>query len=314
MSLVLGFAAGGAVLSADAREHALHSTLRQRLDREFGGFLIESIGPAGRHDPVPSRAVLVEDAAARDGFVSLRARVVAVRLAGTWQPADGGVSISVNGLAHEDRISSWRAGRTIEAPITYRRPARYLNDGVPDVERDLALGGVTLLGTIKSGLVIDVIGRGSVVSERSADIRAHVRRALARWIEPHDPIAAAIASAVLIGDRTGLPDDIREALQAAGTYHVIAISGGNIAILATAATVVLVIVGVRGRSAASIAILALAAYAVIVTAGPSVWRATVMAMLYFAARALDHRSGVWQTTSTAAAVMIVARQIGRAHV
>ena len=35
-------------------------------------------------------------------------------------------------------------------------------------------------------------------------------------------------TAVLIGDRTGLPDEIRTRLQAAGTYHVIAISGGNI--------------------------------------------------------------------------------------
>ena len=118
-----------------------------------------------------------------------------------------------------------------------------------------------------------------------------------------------IASAVLIGDRTGLPDEVREALQAAGTYHVIAISGGNIAILATAATLLLLIVGIRGRGAAGAAIVVLTTYALIVTAGPSVWRATAMAMLYFTARAVDHRSGVWQTASVAAALMIVVRPL-----
>ena len=46
------------------------------------------------------------------------------------------------------------------------------------------------------------------------------------------PRAAAIVTAILIGDRAGLDDRVERDLQEAGTYHVIAISGGNIAILA----------------------------------------------------------------------------------
>ena len=49
------------------------------------------------------------------------------------------------------------------------------------------------------------------------------------WIQR----SAAVATAILIGDRTGLSDDDERRLQDAGTYHVIAISGGNIAILTT---------------------------------------------------------------------------------
>jgi competence protein ComEC len=309
VAVVAGFLAGGAALSVNARERALHSSIRHILDREFGGFEIETIGPAGRHDPLPSRIVLVDDASPRDGFVSLRAEVIAVELHGAWQPTEGGLAVSVNGTVAEDRVEQWRAGRMIEVPITFRRPQRYLNDGVPDFERDQALDGVTLLGTVKSGLLLEVVRPGGFVSERCADVREHVRSAVRRWIEVHDSISAAIATAVLIGDRTGLPDDTREALQHAGTYHVIAISGGNIAILATAVTIVLMIVGVRGRGAACVAIAVLSAYALIVTAGPSVWRATLMAVLYFAARALDHRSGGWQTASVAAALMVVVRPL-----
>ena len=44
--------------------------------------------------------------------------------------------------------------------------------------------------------------------------------------------SAAIVTAILIGDRVGLDEDVQRRLQEAGTYHVIAISGGNIAILA----------------------------------------------------------------------------------
>ena len=308
-AIAFGFLMGGVALTVDARELALHSSIRRLLNEQCDGFLIDSIGPACRHDPLLSRAVLVEDASRDGDFVSLRVEIVAVQLGGVWHAVEGGVTISVNGTAEEERVAEWRAGRTLEAPVTYRRPARYLNDGVPDFERDLALAGTTLLGTIKSGLLIDVVREGGYWAEVSADIRSHVRHAVARWIEPHDPISAAIASAVLIGDRTGLPDETREALQAAGTYHVIAISGGNIAILAAAATLLLSVVAVRGRSAAIVAIAVLSGYALVITAGPSVWRATWMAILYFAARAVDHRSGAWQSSSVAAALMIVARPL-----
>jgi len=309
VALVLGMLNAGAALAADAREQALHSSIRRLLDREFGGFLIESLGPEGRHDPLPSRLVLIEDASPRDGFVSLRAGLTAISLHGAWQPAGGGITLSVNGATAQGFVEEWRAGRTIEAPMTFRRPARYLDEGVPDFERDLALDGVTLLGSVKSGLLVQVVARGGVVSEWAADVRAHIRRAVSRWIEPHDSVSAAIASAVLIGDRTGLPTETREALQAAGTYHVIAISGGNIAILATTATLVLTLFGIRGRRASVVAILVLAMYAVVVTAGPSVWRATLMAMLYFVARAIDHRTGAWHTASVAAALMVVVRPL-----
>jgi competence protein ComEC len=110
---------------------------------------------------------------------------------------------------------------------------------------------------------------------------------------------------VLIGDRTGLPDDIRDRLQAAGTYHVIAISGGNIAILVAIALAAFGLAGVRGRAAALLAIAVLLAYAQVVTAGPSVWRATLMAVLYLAARALDHGSPSWHVASVAAGLMVI---------
>jgi len=132
-----------------------------------------------------------------------------------------------------------------------------------------------------------------------------VRRAIARWVALHDPLSAAIATAVLIGDRGGLPDETRELLQAAGTYHVIAISGGNIAILAAVVTGLFALCGIRGRGAAVPAIVLLTLYALVVTSGPSVWRATLMALLYFGARAIDHRVPVWHASAVAAALMVV---------
>ena len=303
--LTVAFYLAGVVLASAARHDALRPPLRQILHAHIGEFDIATLGPERDHDPIPARIHLEEDAAPRDGFVSLRADVMAVSIGGRWHDVRGGVSLSISGEAAFHRLNSWRAGRVIEAPITFRRPARYLNDGVPDHERDAAVGGTALFGTVKSGLLLDVVSRGSSLEEYAAGVRLHVRRVVRRWVGPHDPISAAVVTAVLIGDRTGLPLEVRDRLQAAGTYHVIAISGGNIAILAALTLAVLALAGTRDRLAAAIAIAVLLVYSEIATAGPSVWRATLMAVLYFGARLLDHRTAPWQAAGVAAAIMVV---------
>ena len=307
--LAAGFFAAGAALASDARHHALASPLRDVLDEELGGFSIQSSGSEADHAPILVEAAILEDASARAGFVSLRVLIMAIHVGGRWRPAGGEVALTVNGEAAPSRQHEWRAGRTVEAFVTFRRPARYLNDGVPDFERALALDGTTLFASVKSGLLVDVTRQGSVLAEAAAGVRDYVRRAIARRVAVHEPVAAGIVTAVLIGDRTGLPDEIRERLQAAGTYHVIAISGGNIAILAGLVLAVLACVGVSGRASAAIAIAVLLAYAHVVTAGPSVWRATLMAVLYLGARVADHRTPPWQAMSLAAAVMVAARPL-----
>jgi competence protein ComEC len=307
--VALGFWVSSVVLTTSALERALHPSLRQLLDGEFGGFEISTLGPEGDHDPILARAVLSEDASPRDGYVSLRVQVTALRLNERWQPVDGGVTVSVGGAAPRDRVLEWRAGRTIQAPMVFRRPARFLNDGVPDFEAALARDGTTLFATVKSALVVEVVSHGGPIAELAADVRAHVRTALALWIGPHSAVSEAISAAVLIGDRTGVPDETRNALQAAGTYHVIAISGGNIAIVAAGASGLLALFGVRGRSGALLTVVVLIAFATVVTAGPSVWRATLMAGAYFAARVVDQRTPVWQATAVAAAFILILKPL-----
>jgi competence protein ComEC len=290
--IVSGFACCGLALGADARERALDSQLRREIGTETRA-------------PLRSRMLLTEDAAQHDDRITLRGRIVSLRLRDVWTPADGGVVVSVGGATAAARAVEWRRGRIVEAPMTFGRPARYLNDGVSDFERDAALDGITLLGSIKSALLVDVVRRGTFASERAADIREYVRKQVYRRIGSRSSLSAGIVSAVLIGDRSGLPDDIRDRLQAAGTYHVIAISGGNIAILTALLFALLVPIGMAGRRAALVTLLLLVAYTQIVTAGPSVWRATLVAAVYLSARILDHRTAAWQAMAVAGGVLAV---------
>ena len=307
--LAAAYCCAAAVLAADARDRALHTPLRALLDRNLGGFAIDTPGPAARHDPLLIRARLLEDGSPQNGVTTLRAAVTSVRVRGVWRETSGHVSLAVGGITSPEQIEAWRAGRSVGASVTFRRPARYLNEGVADFERDLALSGMTLFGSVKSGLLVDILEDGSGIEETAASVRRHVRRSVERWVARHGAISAGIVTAVLIGDRTGLPDEIRLRLQAAGTYHVIAISGGNIAILAGLTLAIFLVCGVSGRPAALMTLCVLVAYAGVVTGGASVWRATLMAVLYLGARILDHHSPPWQALAVAVTLGVCVRPL-----
>ena len=304
-TLVVAFACCGFILGSNARQESIDTLLRLALDRELHGFRLGAAHLPENNRPIPTRLLLTEDASVESDFATLRARVLAIRPDDAWVPADGGAVLSVSGSASQTRFTQWRRGRILEAPVIFRRPARFLNDGVPDFERDAALDGISLLGTVKSGLLVDVVRRATVIGELAADVRAYVRRVVDGRIGPHSALSAAIVNAVLIGDRSGLPDDVRSRLQIAGTYHVIAISGGNIAILAAVIIVAFVPVGLAGRPAAALTLVCLVAYAFVVTSGPSVWRATLVAVVYLIARLLDHRAAPWQACGVAGALLAV---------
>ena len=109
-------------------------------------------------------------------------------------------------------------------------------------------------------------------------------------------------TAILIGDRSGLSPEDERRLQEAGTYHVIAISGGNIALL----TAMLVALGRVGASAAAAdgrrrRSRCSAFYGYAAGLAPSVLRATVAGMIYLAARAADHRGAALNALGVAAA-------------
>lgn len=301
-----GYALAGLILGAASAREALNPHLRNVLHRRFGGFQLAAHGPGGSHEPLTTHMRILEDAAPTPFGVTVRAEVETIELAGEWHRVDGGVRLTIAGAVAGQLAGAWRAGRIVEAPVTFRRPARYLNDGVPDFERDQALDGIALTGSVKSGLLVQVVEQGSALEEAAARLRALVRGAVARRVGARDAVAGAIVTAILIGDRTALPDQVRDRLQAAGTYHVIAISGGNIAILAALMAGILMAAGARGRMSAALIIAGLTAYACLVNAGPSVWRATTMAVAYLAARLLDHRSPPWNAMAVSAALLACA--------
>jgi len=327
-AVALGFFAGGWALSAVAWQRAWRPPLRVAFE-DLARAARAQAAVEGRRVPEDDEAfvtiegVLRADAAPTASGVSLSIDVTGlvgqvglVGLAGPGRAGredvargcepSGGVLVTVVGSLAAGRIDQWRAGRTVRVPVTLRRPSRYLDPGVPDHERALARRGTTLVGTTKSGALVEVIARGSWVDERLADVRAFSRRAIDNAVGRWSPLSAAIVAAIVIGDRAGLDEDVQRRLQEAGTYHVIAISGGNIAILAGLLLGAFRIAGWLGRGAMLAAIALLIVYATLVGGGASVDRATLMAVVYFVGRALDHRGPPVNALALVAGLLVAA--------
>ena len=251
----------------------------------------DALDQGNRDAPALLEGQLREDAALYPAGVSLLldTQGIVESRTGTRRPTDGGVRLTVAGFAAASLTDRWRAGRTIRAPVLLRKPTTYGDPGLPDDVRGLARRGVALLGTVKSGSLIEVIDRGDVLSEAAADARAWARRQLGHYVGGWDPRSGAIAIAILIGDRSGLSDVDERRLQDAGTYHVIAISGGNIAILAAILLGVLRCLNLPPGSSAGITIAVLLFYGQIASGGASVSRAVTAACVYLGGRMIDQR-------------------------
>jgi hypothetical protein len=198
---------------------------------------------------------------------------------------------------------TWPAGARvarIALTASVPRPSRYLDAGVDDDRLRLRPARLVLVWQREERRAgWDVVSRGSWLEERAADLRAFVRAAIARYVGARDPVAGAVATAILIGDRTGLSAELEDRLQRAGTYHVIAISGGNIAIFAATLIGLARLLRMSPRITNVLIVVILWGYAALVGGGASVTRATAMASAFLLLRVCDLRAAPFAALSTA---------------
>jgi competence protein ComEC len=113
-------------------------------------------------------------------------------------------------------------------------------------------------------------------------VRTGFERALRAMLpEPH----ASLVAGILLGTRSGVPPDLRAALNATGTSHLVAVSGFNVAVVA--GLIQLIAVRMFGRPWSLLPMLGgVWAYTLLVGAPPSACRAAIMATLVLVAAAV----------------------------
>lgn len=124
-------------------------------------------------------------------------------------------------------------------------------------------------------------------------------------IEAHlPPVSGALLEGLLIGERRQLPPTLLADFRRAGVYHVLAISGFNVALVASSAFLLFRLARLPAPLAVSLALATLVAFAAIVGGQASVLRATVMGGLFLAASLFGRESRVWNSLAAALLVLL----------
>jgi competence protein ComEC len=195
------------------------------------------------------------------------------------RPAQGRVQVTIYGSTEP-----LGEGQRIRAEVQLHRPIGFRNPGGFDYPAHLRREGILLVGS----------ARGDRVTPFTLDAPSwplRVRRWAVATIRAQLPDSSAgLLAGLLLGERTALPRESDEAFRRAGVYHVLAVSGFNVALVASSVFALLALLGVPRRATALVAGVVLVGFGLVVGGQPSVVRATVMGLLLLLSLLLERES------------------------
>jgi competence protein ComEC len=191
-------------------------------------------------------------------------------------------------------------GDSVEVLVALRRPTVYRDPGVFDYRRYLERQGIYWTGTIRNPRLITVMARGWHGPDRA-------RRWIANRISRHfeNDNERGLVMGMVLGRTSGLSADTERQFQAGGLFHLVVVSGFNIAVVASA---VLWLTRLLLRSR-MIRLLTVAVFVFIYTVLvgwqiPAV-RAAIMAVTFIAGRILDRGHSPLNSTAFTAFVLLL---------
>ncbi len=216
--------------------------------------------------------------------------------------------VGIDGAARSGRVqmsvyggaARLHEGQRISVRARLRRATGYANPDGFDYAAFLARDGIHVIGSANARAVTVL----DAATPWNVEVR---RRALATIDAALPPVSAALLGGLLLGARGELPADVLDAFRRAGVYHVLAVSGFNVALVASFVFAVVLIARASQRAAAVAAIVVVLGFAAVVGPQPSVLRAAVMGVLVLVAILLDRDAAVVNSLALAAIAILAVR-------
>ncbi|MFZ5826663.1 MAG: DNA internalization-related competence protein ComEC/Rec2 [Bacillota bacterium] len=192
-------------------------------------------------------------------------------------------------------------GERVEAKGRLDRPVGPRTPGGYDQAAYLARQGVYLV--LETGEV-RLQGPGDLDPLRRAAVATRLRLegVLHRALPARE---AALLAGLLFGSRSELPDDIKESFRQTGVFHLLAVSGGNVAMLIIPLLALLRRAGMGVRGASATAVPVVIFFVFLTGASPSVMRAGLMAVLVLLGDVLERERDALNTLGVACALLLV---------
>ncbi|MGH7344918.1 MAG: ComEC/Rec2 family competence protein, partial [Candidatus Rokuibacteriota bacterium] len=136
-------------------------------------------------------------------------------------PGSGRIQVATYGM-----LLPLTEGQRVAATLRLHRATGFHNPGTYDYAAHLARENIHVVASTRAEVVMPL---DDPPPRWPVRIRRESVQAMERALPP---ASAALLAGLLLGDRTELPRDIDDAFRRAGVYHVLAVSGFNVGILA----------------------------------------------------------------------------------
>ena len=231
-----------------------------------------------------------------------------VQSAGEWQAVHGGLRATYFFDQHAPgNPSPVRAGQRVEILVRARLIRNFGDPGAFDYRGALQQQEIDLTATLRNPALMQTLpGPAPKLSRYLARLRGRLLNDLDAMLSPNDD-RAAIARAMLLGDRSFLDSQQAESFRETGAFHVLVMAGLRVGVLAA----FLFWAGKKLRlptaARAMKTIAALGLYVAIIEDRPPIMRAALMAAIYLLSRTLFRRIALLNAVSLAAVVILLFR-------
>ncbi|MFQ5898863.1 MAG: ComEC/Rec2 family competence protein [Candidatus Methylomirabilia bacterium] len=215
---------------------------------------------------------------------------------GQLRPARGRAQVTLYG-----EPPGLTTGQRIRGVFRLGKPVGFRNPGGFDYPAYLARRGIFLVGSGRAGQL-------RALTSEDPRWTVRVRRWALATFHHHLPLrSGALLAGLLLGERAELPRSADEAFRRAGVYHILAVSGFHVALIASTVFLTLSLLRIPRRVVAIIAGLTVVAYASVIGGRPSVVRAAVMGVLLLVGLMLEHEVNVLNSLALAALAILLWR-------
>jgi len=195
-------------------------------------------------------------------------------------------------------------------------PSTFQNPGGFDYPAYLARQDIWITGWISSPLFIQQLEEEPTVLHRLRFLPERLRTNISTFIEQRaDPEISSVYKALLIGEASGISEEILEAFKGSGTMHILSISGAHLSILA--AFLFFCLYWLLRRSeylilhfpvkkiAAALCLPPLTIYSLLAGAGTPIIRSLIMVFVFMIALCADKQKSLFIPLALAALIILV---------
>jgi competence protein ComEC len=196
------------------------------------------------------------------------------------------------------------------------QPYTFQNPGSFDYPAFLAGKDIRITGWISSPAHIYQLDQGQSLPHQLRYLPERLRTRISSFIEQKaDPEINSVYKALLIGEASGISEEILEAFKGSGTMHILSISGAHLSILASflffsfywllRRSEQLILHYPVKKIAGLLCLPPLAAYSLLAGAGTPIIRSLIMVIVFMAALCADKKTSLLIPLALAALIILV---------